>query len=452
VDKGKLAMFIVMLVTIVISVFSLSRSYDAENIAKKTEEGTTTTSSFLKIFADTAMGTAPLTVNFSSLLLRSEGTPKYSWEFGDGNTSNDAAPTHTYEQSGNYICNLTVADNSKELATSMSILATINRPPQVVVLVNLPTSNRPYIPGLTLLSKIPVIGDKIMIGLLSSNISRTLLIKQSWINCTAQVFDPEGDQIVDYKWEVQEPPVSFLGTQTYPIFTFEGKDLKEFTIPALYTFRWSDYTIKLTVTDSAGNTASDSKPFGISASNVELRRGKFITAWKSFWQTKFAYLPGPLQETVKGAAWAILTPFHNFTDRLINKVMLLLPENLSGIVKILYDSLWEQIEKTYRRPNNAPVAPFNPSPTDTATDVDLNADLSWNGTDPDGDPLAYDVYFGTTSTPPLVFSSFNDTKFDLGPLDSGTTYYWKIVAKDMPPTGDADSQTTSSPIWKFTTI
>ena len=442
-------MFIVMLVTIVISVFSLSRSYEAEHIAKSAEGGIATTSSFLKIFADVAIGTAPLEVNFSSLLLRSEGTPTYYWQFGDGETSNDTNPAHTYKESGGYICNLTVKDNTKELTTSISILATVNRPPTVGVIVNLENSNRPFIPGLGAIGFLPFVGDKILIGL-SSNATSNLFAKKSWIKCDGQVFDPDGDEIVSYKWELIQPATSFLGTQSWPKFYFEGKDLKNLTLPTLSTYRIGEYTIKLTVTDSAGKSASDSKSFKVSVSNVESLKYTIKNKWNTFWQTKFPYQSESTQNLISGAMWKLLGPIQDLSDRTFNTILPIIPEKIRPLVKSLYDMLWEKMEKTYRKPNNPPNAPSNPTPADNATGVALlYTNLSWSCSDPDGHSMTYDVYFGTTSTPPLVFSGYDSTNFELGELSSGTTYYWKIVAKDKPPTGD--SKTTSSPVWKFTT-
>ncbi len=50
---------------------------------------------------------------------------KWSWDFGDGETSNEQNPTHTYEQSGDYIVNLWVFDNQEDSA-SFSLDVTIS--------------------------------------------------------------------------------------------------------------------------------------------------------------------------------------------------------------------------------------------------------------------------------------------------------------------------------------
>jgi len=96
--------------------------------------------------------------------------------------------------------------------------------------------------------------------------------------------------------------------------------------------------------------------------------------------------------------------------------------------------------------NQPPYVPSDPDPDDGATDVDLDADLSWTGGDPNGDPVTYDVYFGTTTPPPEVATGISDTTYDPGTLDYGTIYYWKIVS------WDDQNAFTQGPIWEFTTV
>jgi hypothetical protein len=97
------------------------------------------------------------------------------------------------------------------------------------------------------------------------------------------------------------------------------------------------------------------------------------------------------------------------------------------------------------RGNMAPYTPSNPDPENGATDVSVFTDLSWSGGDPDGDPVVYDVYFGTSSNPPLVSNGQSAETYDPGELDLETKYYWKIVAED------SFDETTAGPLWSFTT-
>ncbi len=60
----------------------------------------------IMFFADTILGDAPLTVQFTGM---SDTTvDKWTWDFGDGNTSFDQNPVHTYENAGEYDVTLTL--------------------------------------------------------------------------------------------------------------------------------------------------------------------------------------------------------------------------------------------------------------------------------------------------------------------------------------------------------
>jgi hypothetical protein len=99
--------------------------------------------------------------------------------------------------------------------------------------------------------------------------------------------------------------------------------------------------------------------------------------------------------------------------------------------------------------NSHPNTPSGPSPANGATNVEINADISWTCSDPDADPITYDVYFGTTNPPTTKVSSNQvGTTYDPGALVASTTYYWQIVAKDNI---IWDIGATTGPVWSFTT-
>ena len=95
--------------------------------------------------------------------------------------------------------------------------------------------------------------------------------------------------------------------------------------------------------------------------------------------------------------------------------------------------------------NQPPNQPNTPFPTNESTDVPIDTILSWNCSDPEEDPLTYDVYFGDSSPPPLVSSNQSSKSYDPDTLNYETIYYWKIIAWD-----DSDDF-NQSPIWSFTT-
>ena len=70
--------------------------------------------------------------------------------------------------------------------------------------------------------------------------------------------------------------------------------------------------------------------------------------------------------------------------------------------------------------------------------------LLWTGSDTDGDIVGYDVYFGTTSSPPLLKSNVADMFLNNVSVPTKTTYYWKIVTKDLM------GNTSDSGLYQFT--
>ncbi|NOX71879.1 MAG: hypothetical protein GXO64_04255, partial [Candidatus Micrarchaeota archaeon] len=82
--------------------------------------------------------------------------------------------------------------------------------------------------------------------------------------------------------------------------------------------------------------------------------------------------------------------------------------------------------------NNAPLGFNLLYPLNNAGNIDKNGiTLEWeSSTDPDGDSVVYDIYFGTSVNPPLVRSGLSSTTYSTGSLLEGRRYYWTVWAKD----------------------
>jgi hypothetical protein len=87
-----------------------------------------------------------------------------------------------------------------------------------------------------------------------------------------------------------------------------------------------------------------------------------------------------------------------------------------------------------------PSKPSNPSPADGATNQPTSLTLSWSSSG----ATKYDLYFGTNSNPPLYASNLTSNQYSVSNLSPGTTYYWKVVAKN-------DYGQTAGDVWRFTT-
>ena len=99
-----------------------------------------------------------------------------------------------------------------------------------------------------------------------------------------------------------------------------------------------------------------------------------------------------------------------------------------------------------------PVAPSNPSPAVGDTAITRIPQFIWSCSDADSDSLHYYVRLKTdsliTAADNIIIGAIVDTfyTYSSGYLDFNTTYYWQVVA------GDNSGNTTSGPIWNFTTI
>lgn len=98
-------------------------------------------------------------------------------------------------------------------------------------------------------------------------------------------------------------------------------------------------------------------------------------------------------------------------------------------------------------PQNAPpTTPSNPTPQDGDVDQPTSVTLSWVSSEPDGDHITYDVFFGKTNPPTeLVSGDLATATATRINLDTATTYFWQVLAKD------SKGATALGPVWKFTT-
>jgi len=99
-------------------------------------------------------------------------------------------------------------------------------------------------------------------------------------------------------------------------------------------------------------------------------------------------------------------------------------------------------------PNNPPDMPSNPTPITNSENIPMEITLNWDGGDPDGDAVTYDLYISSYQDPqflPPYVTSLTSSEFSIE-LCVDSYYWWQIVATDT------HGKQTIGPIWEFTTI
>ena len=92
-----------------------------------------------------------------------------------------------------------------------------------------------------------------------------------------------------------------------------------------------------------------------------------------------------------------------------------------------------------------PPKPMTPVPANGATNRPIDQLLGWTD---GGNTGSYDVYLGTDATldgNDLKFSFLPATAYNPGILEQGTTYYWRVDARN-------ENGVTAGDVWSFTTV
>ena len=81
--------------------------------------------------------------------------------------------------------------------------------------------------------------------------------------------------------------------------------------------------------------------------------------------------------------------------------------------------------------NRGPSAPDLIAPAENEVLESIEAVFSWSSTDPDGDPLTFDLELkNDQNTEVLLFEDIADSTFTYSPLILGAKYFWQVAADD----------------------
>jgi len=120
------------------------------------------------------------------------------------------------------------------------------------------------------------------------------------------------------------------------------------------------------------------------------------------------------------------------------------------MVFVIFFALGCEKNRIIRPTNSAPSVPSPLLPTNGSSDQAIDIKLNWSCSDPEDDPLRYDVYFGETlieglNTPHTISKNQDSTTYLLPYLNHNTQYFWRVVARDN------SGNTSESDLWTFTT-
>ncbi|MDB5003917.1 MAG: hypothetical protein JWQ34_2142 [Mucilaginibacter sp.] len=75
--------------------------------------------------------------------------------------------------------------------------------------------------------------------------------------------------------------------------------------------------------------------------------------------------------------------------------------------------------------------------------VNNKVDLSWKGSSVDNNITGYNVYFGTSTNPPVIINGITNTFLSSVAVAAHTTYYWRVI------TVDSNGNYTDSGLYQF---
>lgn len=113
------------------------------------------------------------------------------------------------------------------------------------------------------------------------------------------------------------------------------------------------------------------------------------------------------------------------------------------------DIITESLTFSFILNENSSVAPVHtPNPTNGATDITLNGNLSFTEGANTPTDATFKMYFDTNTNPTTIYNlDANTNTLNYTNLQEGTQYYWKVET-----ISNTGTIVASSPIWSFTTL
>lgn len=312
--RQKIFFSIFAVAVIIISIFTVV-TYSQMNAISNEIGGKGKDSSVL-IVTDKEEGYPPFTVNFSTITTNTYGKLSYEWGFGDGETSEEKNPEHTYTSNESWTCKLTIkTEKGEKITDSVKITSLINQPPKASIVLSSTTPDRDFgwkIPYLILRWGTKTYGGRNLYYMKNMGIA-PLSGTKSNIQASALSPDPEGDEIVEYKWILKPPTITLFGNKPiHDDHTYYGKNV---TFDLLDIYVTGQYDLILTVKDEAGNIDTEMTSFKVSENPVEQKTFGLVKRQKQQWLTQWSGIDFVRGAVVAAIGWLL---YKNMISQKIN--------------------------------------------------------------------------------------------------------------------------------------
>ncbi len=122
---------------------------------------------------------------------------------------------------------------------------------------------------------------------------------------------------------------------------------------------------------------------------------------------------------------------------IVENIIILANEERNLTLNLVSDSL----------ANNAPMAPSTPLPEDGISELGTTVSMSWTSSDPDDDPLTYDVILFNSDQTEIatVAEGLTESNYELSDLNYGKNYFWQVIVND------GKAAPVNGNLWNFST-
>ena len=286
----------------------------------------------------------------------------YQWDFGDGNTSQAAQPTHSFATSGTYSVSLVVSDNHGLASSPMSI---------DLVVEDTSTNNAPTASFNVSASNVDV----------NENISFD----------SSASFDPEGSSLT-YAWTFGDGGASQVAQPTYS-YSAEGSYTVSLVVSDTEGLSSVPFQVTITVNDPGSENNAPTASFSVTPNPVEINANASFNSDDSFDPDAGDSLIYSWQFGDGNSSQA-QNPTHSYTAEGTYVAALIVTDNHGLASEEVQVSVVVQDSDA----NTAPTASFSvsPNPVEENATANFNSDGS---SDPDsGDTLTYSWQFGDGSS------------------------------------------------------